>query len=225
MSFFIHIPDYILYEDDYILVVNKPHGLMVEPDRNGHPNLLQQVKRYLKEKVKEGEVYAQHIHRLDRPVSGIVLFAKQRSVLRNLSEQFAERKVKKYYQAITSHAPQKMEGVLEHWHRKEKKKAKLSVEQLEYAEKAKLSYVVERISEHKFLWNIELHTGKYHQIRAQLASLNCPIIGDVLYGSDLAYGENAIALHAYKLIFKHPVSEAEIVIDIEVLSSFRESNY
>ena len=213
MSFFIHIPDYILYEDDYILVVNKPHGLMVEPDRNGHPNLLQQVKKYIQETIKEGQVYAQHIHRLDRPVSGIILFAKQRSVLRNLSEQFAERKVKKFYQAITSNAPQELKGVLEHWHRKEKKKAVLSLEPIEYAEKAKLAYSVEKITDHKFLWKIELYTGKYHQIRAQLASLNCPILGDVVYGSNVPHLENAIALHAYKLVFTHPVTGLELLIE------------
>lgn len=114
----------ILYEDDSILVANKPAGLMVEPDRNGHPNLLQQVKRYLKNDSSKGneEVYAQHIHRLDRPVSGVVLFAKQRTVLKKLSEQFAERKVKKFYQALTAQAPALKTGTLEHWHRKEKRK-------------------------------------------------------------------------------------------------------
>jgi 23S rRNA-/tRNA-specific pseudouridylate synthase len=101
MPFQVNIPDYILLEDEYILVLNKPAGLMVEPDRNNHPNLLQQVKNYLKERQSEEAVYAQHIHRLDRPVSGIILFAKQKSVLRNLSEQFAERRVRKFYQALT----------------------------------------------------------------------------------------------------------------------------
>src|SRR5690349_24260011 len=96
-----HIPDHILLEDEFILVLNKPSGLMVEPDRNGHPNLLQFVRKYLKQPSDKEEVYAQHIHRLDRPVSGIILFTKQRSVLKNLSEQFAERRVKKYYEALT----------------------------------------------------------------------------------------------------------------------------
>src|SRR6186713_1158099 len=105
---------------------------MVEPDRNGHPNLLQQVKKYLKAFTAEGEeVYAQHIHRLDRPVSGIILFTKQKTVLRNLSEQFAERKVKKYYQALTEHAPDLRASKLEHWHQKQKKKAVISDEELQ----------------------------------------------------------------------------------------------
>ncbi|MDZ7647054.1 MAG: RNA pseudouridine synthase [Cytophagales bacterium] len=130
----------ILHEDDSILIVNKPAGLMVEPDRNGHPNLLQQVKRYLKNNISQEEVYAQHIHRLDRPVSGVILFAKQREVLKNLSEQFAERKVKKYYQALTAKAPTLKTGTLEHWHRKEKKKAMLFKTQEAYTENAQLDY-------------------------------------------------------------------------------------
>ncbi len=214
MSIQINILDYVLLEDEYILVLNKPASLMVEPDRNGHPNLLQQVRQYLKLSVTEGgEVYAQHIHRLDRPVSGVILFAKQRSVLKNLSEQFAERKVKKYYQALTDRSPAQMKGVFEHWHRKEKKKAMLSNEAFLYAEQAKLSYEVQELSPHRFLWNIELHTGKFHQIRAQLADAGCPIIGDTLYGSSTAYKPDAIALHAYKLMFNHPVTAEEIGIE------------
>jgi RluA family pseudouridine synthase len=214
MSVIIHVPYHILFEDEYILVLNKPSGLMVEPDRNNHPNLLQQVKQYLKPSVALGmDVYAQHIHRLDRPVSGIILFAKQKSVLKNLSEQFAERKVKKHYEALTTLVPQATTGILEHWHRKEKKKAVLSDQKFSYAEKAKLSYGTKVIDEHTCLWNIELHTGKYHQIRAQLANEGCPIIGDQVYGSTVTYKADAIALHASKLVFCHPVTGEEIVIE------------
>lgn len=208
-----NISNYILFEDDYILVIDKPAGLMVEPDRNQNPNLLQHVKDYLAKDLPEEEtVYAQHIHRLDRPVRGIVLFTKKREVLKNLSEQFAERKVKKFYQALTERAPASMQGRLEHWHRKEKKKAVLYTHEIEYSERAVLKYSVKKLSGNKFLWDIELHTGKYHQIRAQLASLNCPIIGDALYGSTLVYKQNAIALLASRLIFQHPVSHVLINI-------------
>jgi RluA family pseudouridine synthase len=200
----------ILYEDDYILVINKPAGLMVEPDRNQNPSLLQYVKEYLKNTAGDPVPYAQHLHRLDRVVSGIALFTKQREVLRNLSEQFAEHRVKKFYKALTTKAPAQSKGRLEHWHRKEKKKAVLYTQQIEYAEKAILDYEITKQSEKYFLWDIQLHTGKYHQIRAQLASTGCPIIGDVLYGSNVSYQPNAIALQAWRLVFQHPVSGATI---------------
>jgi RluA family pseudouridine synthase len=203
----------IIYEDDILLVCNKPAGLMVEPDRNNHPNLLQQVKNYLKEKTGDKNHYVQHLHRLDRVTSGIVLFTKQKEHLRNLSEQFAQRQVSKYYVALTDKAPEKKAGILEHWHRKEKKKAILVLEGTEYAEKAKLEYTVQPQGKY-YLWNIKLHTGKYHQIRAQLASIGCPIVGDELYGSTIPYHPNTIALHATKLIIKHPVTREEIIFEV-----------
>ncbi len=178
---------------------------MVEPDRNNFPNLLQQVKHYLKEKTGESMPYAQHLHRLDRVTSGIVLFTKQKEYLRNLSEQFAQRGVSKHYLALTAGAPEQDEGTLEHWHRKEKKKALLVPEGTPFAEKAKLDYRIEARGKH-YLWHIRLHTGKYHQIRAQLASLGCPILGDALYGSEEAYLPDAIALHAEKLSITHPAT-------------------
>ncbi len=191
---------------------------MVEPDRNNFPNLLQQVKQYLKEKTGEKSPYAQHLHRLDRPVSGIVLFTKQKEHLRNLSEQFAQRKVSKYYQALTTAIPEVPEGraiyTLEHWHRKEKKKAVLVNEGTEFAEKIKLDYSV-KPHNGQFLWDIKLYTGKFHQIRVQLASLGCPIIGDALYGSTEIYKPNAIALHAARLIIEHPVSSKEMEFVVE----------
>jgi 23S rRNA pseudouridine955/2504/2580 synthase/23S rRNA pseudouridine1911/1915/1917 synthase len=210
----IAINEYILYEDEFLMVLNKPAGLMVEPDRNGHPNLLQLVKRYLTTSLpNKEEVYAQHIHRIDRPVSGVVLFAKQRSVLKNLSEQFAERKVKKYYQAITDQPPASLKGQLEHWHRKEKKRAILYDHEVEYSEKAILDYEVAEFEIGRFLWNIELQTGKYHQIRAQLAWMGCPIIGDYYYGSTRSYYPDRIALHACKLEFIHPITDAVMSIE------------
>ena len=211
MSIHIHIPDYILYEDEVLLVVNKPAGLMVEPDRNGHPNLLNQVRQYLRQAQSSKEdVYVQHIHRLDRPVSGVILFTKQRSALKNLSEQFAERKVKKYYYALTSQAPEIRNGTLEHWHRKEKKLAVLYEDEVQYSEKAILRYEIPESGKGNFVWNIELHTGKYHQIRAQLARMGCPVIGDHLYGSTIPYQPDCIALHAWKLVFYHPLTNEEL---------------
>lgn len=202
----------IIYEDDVLLVCNKSAGLMVEPDRNNHPNLLQQVKNYLKETTGEKLPYAQHLHRLDRVTSGLVLFTKQKQYLKNLSEQFAQRVVSKHYVALTNKAPLLLEGTLEHWHRKEKKKAVLVPEGTVYAENAKLEY---KIVTHgaNYLWHIILHTGKYHQIRVQLASLNCPIMGDELYGSTIPYQPNAIALHAAKLSIQHPVTNQKLIFE------------
>jgi RluA family pseudouridine synthase len=216
MSVEIYVPNYILFEDEYILVLNKPNSLMVEPDRNNHPNLLHQVQMYIRRKIyPDTNVYAQHIHRLDRPVSGVILFAKQKKVLKNLSEQFAERKVKKYYTALTEHSPAILQGKLENWLRKEKKRAVIVEEGTPYAEKAILDYEIRTLAENRFLWEIELQTGKFHQIRAQLAHIGCPIIGDSVYGSPVDYKPDSIALHAYKLIFSHPVSNEEMIIEKE----------
>ena len=196
----------IIYEDDILLVFNKPAGLMVEPDRNNHPNLLQEAKKYLKEKGNNKDPYVQHLHRLDRPTSGIVLFTKNKDYLKNLSEQFAQRMVSKEYLALTKTAPPQLEGRLEHWHRKEKKKAVLVPEGTEFAEKAILEYKVQPQGDF-YLWEIKLHTGKYHQIRVQLASLGCPILGDEVYGSRENFKANAIALHAWKLKIQHPLTQ------------------
>ena len=200
-------------EDNFIIVINKPAGLMVEPDRNGHPNLLQLVKNYLKPTMQPGEpVYVQHLHRLDRPVSGIVLFTKHRESLRPLSEQFAQREVRKHYQAITESMPAIPSGTLENWHRKEKKKAIVADAEIPYSEVARLSYNARQI-EQGWMWDIDLHTGRYHQIRAQLSHIGCPILGDTVYGSHVPYRPNAIALHASRLIFQHPQTGAEVVVE------------
>ncbi len=221
----------IIYEDDVLLVCNKPAGLMVEPDRNNHPNLLQQVKNYLKLKTGEKTPYVQHLHRLDRVTSGIVLFTKNKEYLRNLSEQFAQRLVKKEYVALTRTLSNKMVEtssaystssasisvselkILTHWHRKEKKKALLFHEEMPFTEKAVLDYNIEKTDD-VFKWHIHLHTGKYHQIRAQLASIGYPILGDLLYGSENEFKENAIALSAIKLSIKNPVTNEPMVFEI-----------
>lgn len=209
----------LIYEDDVLLVCNKPAGLMVEPDRNNFPNLLQQVKNYLKQSTGEKIPYVQHLHRLDRPVSGVVLFTKKKEYLKNLSDQFAQRTVSKHYIALTLHAPNSKSGVLEHWHRKEKKKAVLVPEGTEFAEKVKLEYTIKPHGNY-FLWEIKLHTGKFHQIRIQLASLGCPILGDELYGSAEPYKPNAVALHAAKLIIEHPVTKQEMIFEAETTNFY-----
>ncbi len=205
----------IVFEDEVLLVCDKPGGLMVEPDRNNFPNLLNQVKKYLKESTGENTPYVQHLHRLDRVTSGLVLFTKKKEYLRYLSEQFAQRTIDKQYVALTDKAPTELKGTLEHWHRKEKKKAVLVSEGTEYAERVKLDYTTEPCGNY-FIWYIKLHTGKYHQIRVQLSSLGCPIIGDEMYGSVKDYNPNAIALHASKLVITHPVTKQSITFESPV---------
>jgi 23S rRNA pseudouridine955/2504/2580 synthase/23S rRNA pseudouridine1911/1915/1917 synthase len=206
-----------LFEDNDILLINKPCSLMVEPDRNGHPNLLQQVQKYVKKSLHPNkEVYAQHIHRLDRPVSGIVLFAKKKSMLKDLSEQFAQRTVKKYYKALTDHKPLAEKATLENWLFKDSKNKKAIIypQQQPDTDKVLLSYTTAAYK--KFtLWDIALHTGKYHQIRAQLSNAGSPIIGDVLYGSEVEYAPNSIALHAHALEFIHPQTKLAMRIEAE----------
>lgn len=217
MSIIINIPDHILFEDADILLINKPCSLMVEPDRNGHPNLLQQVQKYVKKSLHPNkEVYAQHIHRLDRPVSGVVLFAKKKSMLKDLSEQFAQRSVKKQYKALTQHAPVLEKSTLENWLFKDtkNKKALIYPNEEPNTDKVLLSYTTSLYSSYT-LWDIALHTGKYHQIRAQLSHAGAPILGDILYGSDVAYAENSIALHAYALEFTHPKTNEAMRIEAE----------
>lgn len=205
------ITQQIVFEDDHILVVNKPHGLMVEPDRNNHPNLLNYVKDYLrKTHISKNEIYAQHIHRLDRPVGGLVLFTKNKEVLRNLSEQFAERRVTKSYVALSENFPEHMSGSLENWHRKEKKKAVIVDQDTSYSEFIKLDYQTTKTEEGKCLWQIKLHTGKFHQIRIQLAHVGCPIIGDITYGAEISFYENAIALFSNQLTILHPITNQKI---------------
>jgi 23S rRNA pseudouridine955/2504/2580 synthase/23S rRNA pseudouridine1911/1915/1917 synthase len=187
---------------------------MTEPDRNNYPNLKQEILNYLKTTTGISKPYAQHLHRLDRPVSGLVLFARDRNCLHKLSNQFAERKVDKHYFALTTIRPEKSYDTLEHWHRKEKKKGHIVPQGTEHSVMVRLDYQIQNTAK-PFLWDIQLHTGKFHQIRCQLAHINCPIVGDEFYGSNISFKENAIALQAYKLVFTHPVSGERIKIEVE----------
>ncbi|MCA0430928.1 MAG: RluA family pseudouridine synthase [Bacteroidetes bacterium] len=211
------IEDHIIFEDETILVINKPNGLMVEPDRNNHVNLLDIAKKYVFNNFNS--TYIQHLHRLDRPTSGLILFTKKREYLHELSNQFAERKVKKFYTAISENFPLQSKDTLMHWHRKEKKKAKIYDTEFEYTEQAILTYSTEKVN-NKCLWQINLQTGKYHQIRAQLQYINCSIIGDVDYGSKINFENSFIALHAKELSFAHPLSKQLITIQAPTPSQF-----
>ncbi len=185
---------------------------MVEKDQWGYPSVEREMETYLAEKNKFP--YAGIVHRIDRPVSGVLLLAKKKSVLRKLNDQFREKEVKKKYYAIVADRPVQQKHTLIHFlERDEKNKYALVFKRMAkgrvYCE---LNYNVEAEKENKFLLEVEPVTGKFHQIRAQLAFVGCPIIGDAAYGSNIKYAENAICLHAYSIEFMHPVSNKVVSV-------------
>lgn len=202
----------IIYEDKHLLALNKSAGLMVEEDRYGNPNLVSEVKKYLTDKERSKNLIVANVHRLDRPVSGLILFAKRKSLLVKLNEQFAKREVEKIYLAVTDQKPDQQEGRLVHWLVKDtlQKKAIIYTEQVENADKVELEYKILSEQQGKFLWEIKLITGKYHQIRAQLSFIGCPIMGDEKYGSVISYRLNEITLHSRKLSLNYPEGERKM---------------
>lgn len=203
----------ILREDKHLLVLNKPAGLMTEEDRWGHPSAYGWVIDYLK-RTQRGEVFAANVHRLDRPASGVLIFAKKRSALKNLSGQFQQRSVEKIYYAVTTLAPASSEGRLQHWLLKDPsvKKAVIFNEQRKGADKVELLYEIIARREEMYLWRIRLITGKYHQIRAQLGHAGCPIVGDQKYGSERSLQGERICLHCGNLRFTHPSENTNVDI-------------
>ncbi|MFN0204058.1 MAG: RluA family pseudouridine synthase [Bacteroidia bacterium] len=204
----------ILYQDKQIIVVNKPAGLMVEPDTHGNPCVLHLLSELLQTQEGRKPAFLQNVHRLDRSVSGVLLFARKASALKLLNAQFAERKVRKVYRAWTNSAPAKPKATLQHWHSRAERQKKALIFGKEGGDRqiVKLKYTILQEKEGLFEWEIELLTGKFHQIRAQLAHIGCPILGDTLYGSPMPYQPNAIALQAYSLSFFHPVSGEKMVM-------------
>ena len=216
------ISEQIIFEDKHLLLVNKPAGLMVEEDQYDNPNLIQLLRKHIQGKSRN-TVFIQNVHRLDRPVSGIVLFAKKASDLKNLSEQFRNRTPEKIYLAVTASAPEKKEGRLSHYHYKnlKEKKAEISSEKKKETDFVELEYKIIGEADQKFLWQIKLITGKYHQIRAQLAFMGCPVIGDEKYGSTIKYHQDAIGLHAWKLGFIHSATGDKV----EYIAPLPEDNF
>lgn len=204
----------IIFEDQRLLALSKPSGLMVEKDRANNPCLVDWVEVYLSKSKQPDHLFIANVNRLDRPVSGLILFAKRKSVLADLQEQFANRSVQKKYLAVTSNSPQLSEGLLTHWLYKDnlQKKGIIYTHEKKDAQKVELKYKIIGKVEGNFLWEIELLTGRYHQIRAQLSFLNCPIIGDEKYGSSYTYDTDAICLHSWKLKFKYPGKEEKELI-------------
>lgn len=204
----------VIYEDKYLLLVNKPAGIVVEDSHGGKENVTTLLK-IQDPGLLRGNYILQNAHRLDKPVSGVLLFARKRSVLKTLNAQFADGLVRKTYLAITGAVPPKTEDLLQHWLRRDEalRKAIVSGKKTAGASAVKLAYRLIETKEGRSLLEIELMSGKYHQIRAQLAYLGCPVLGDAHYGSPDPYTEGAIALHARKLCFRHPFDSSEMAVE------------
>lgn len=195
----------ILYEDNHVIVVLKPAGMLVQADKTGDPCLMDEVKKYLKEKYKKpGNVFLGLVHRLDRPVGGIVLFAKTSKGASRLSAQFRERSVEKYYFAVVVGKMEKSDGKIVSFLKKDEKKNVVGVFQKETsgAKRAELFWEVVLPGEKNTLLKIKLGTGRSHQIRAQLASIGYPILGDVKYGAPKSLPDKSIALFAASFSFR-----------------------
>lgn len=199
MDAYIPIGDRVLYNNHHLVAFDKPAGVPVQPDPTGDASLLQLGSTYCKTRLHL-------IHRVDRPVSGVVLLAKREDAMREMHRQFREREVQKTYLAVVAQAPPAPEGELHHYLRK--RQGKYQTEVLTAPDKdtveAHLSYRTLGGSDRYHLLRIDLHTGRYHQIRAQLAHIGCPIRGDAKYGFRRRNPDRSIDLHAWQLRFRHP---------------------
>jgi 23S rRNA pseudouridine1911/1915/1917 synthase len=200
----------IIYEDNHLIVINKRVGDIVQGDSTGDKPLSDVVKEYLKKKYdKPGDVYLGVVHRLDRPTTGIVLFAKTSKALSRLNEAFKNRATQKTYWAVIKNLPPKEKDTLVHFLKRNPKNntSKAHSKEVPESKQASLSYDVIKKLDHYFVLEIDLHTGRHHQIRAQLQAIGCPIKGDLKYGFDRSNPNGGIHLHARKLMLTHPVSK------------------
>ena len=209
----------VVYEDNHLIIVNKSSSEIVQGDKTGDKPLAEMVKEYLKQKYhKPGNVFLGVVHRLDRPVSGLVVFARTSKALARLNEMFRTKEVHKTYWAIVGNCPPTEEGELVHWlvrNEKQNKSYAYDKEKPE-AKKAVLDYKLIGRSERYFLLEVDLKTGRHHQIRCQLAKMGCPIKGDLKYGSPRSNPDGSICLHARRVRFVHPVSKQEIDVTAPV---------
>ncbi len=206
----------VVYEDNHIIVVNKAASEIVQGDKTGDVPLSEKVKAYLKEKYqKPGNVFVGVVHRLDRPVSGLVVFAKTSKALTRLNEMFRSNEVHKVYWAIVKNAPQEPERELVHWLVRNEKQNKSYAYDRERkdAKRAALRYRMIAHSDNYHLLEVNLLTGRHHQIRCQLAKMGCPIKGDLKYGFPRSNPDGSISLHARRVSFIHPVSRLPIELE------------
>ncbi len=205
----------IVYEDNHIIVVNKSSAEIVQGDKTGDEPLSETVKRYLKDKyAKPGNVFLGVVHRLDRPVSGLVMFAKTSKALSRLNEMFSKGEVRKTYWAIVRGRPVPEEGELVHYLLRNEKQNKSYAydKEVKYSKKAVLNYRMMGYSQNYSLLEVDLKTGRHHQIRCQLAKIGCPVKGDLKYGFPRSNPDGGISLHARRIQFVHPVSKEPIDI-------------
>lgn len=208
-------PIHVLYEDRQLLAVSKPQGLVAEYEPHLKFSLESMALNYIRSKEKYPQkCFIGLPHRLDRPVSGVVLLAKKKSALKMLVEIFAKREIEKTYLAIVENQPPQLEDELVNWLVKdtEKRKAIIYPTQVRDAMRVVLQYQQVAQNQQGYLLQIKLITGKFHQIRAQLANMGCPIVGDAHYGSTKPYKENAIGLHARSLKLVHPITNEPLDI-------------
>jgi 23S rRNA pseudouridine1911/1915/1917 synthase len=208
----------ILFEDNHLIAVVKKAGQTVQPEPDKPTSLEEEVKAYIKEKYnKPGDVFLGVIHRLDMPVSGIVLFARTSKALARMNDAFKNRKIDKIYEAKVEGKPLETSDTLTHYLVRDDKKnvTKAHLKPVEKAEKAMLSFEVKYQNNNYTILRIKLLTGRKHQIRAQLGAIKCPIVGDVKYGASKRNDDGSIALTAVELAFEHPVTKAAIKVVYE----------
>ena len=218
MDWMTDIENRILYEDNHLIIVNKLPGELVQGDETGDRTLADDVKSYLKEKYKKpGNVYLGIPHRLDRPTSGIVVYCKTDKALSRMTALFRTSDVKKTYWAIVDKAPEKEEGELVHYITRDasSNKSVASSKERKGSKIAKLTYRLIAASDKYYLLEIDLHTGRHHQIRAQLAAMGMHIKGDLKYGAARSNSDGGICLHARHVSFIHPIRKEMVSITAE----------
>ncbi|MCU0429949.1 MAG: RluA family pseudouridine synthase [Cytophagaceae bacterium] len=208
-------PFTVLFEDNHLLIVNKASGIPSQPDQSGDVSLIDYVAIYLKEKYqKPGNVFVGLVHRLDRPVSGVIMIARTSKALERMNKAFSTRSISKHYFAVVKNSPPQTQATIQHWliRNTQKNITRAYSQARPDAQQASLEYQSLHQSQHYHLLKINLHTGRHHQIRAQLSAIGCPIKGDLKYGADRSNPDGSISLHARELIFEHPVSKESIKV-------------
>ncbi len=213
----------ILYEDNHLIALNKRVSDIVQGDKTGDRSLDRTLGDFLKKRdKKQGNVFVGVPHRLDRPVSGVVVYTKTGKALSRMTQLFREKKVEKIYYALVGQCPDPPEGRLEHYMTRNTRQNKsyCHTEYVKDSKPAVLTYRLVNSLKHYFMVEVNLETGRHHQIRAQLASIGCPVRGDVKYGARRANANKGISLHAQRITFIHPVKK----VPLDIIAPFPEDD-